>query len=112
MKYNDRIESICLCQVFDSVFAMGPKCLLLQNKNTCNKIKYSSKGFSVKLFGGICQFLAVLISSPVHLADRRQLSVLTLDKEDGAIAYHQLELDCGKLAETCSQQLLAKRSSL
>lgn len=91
---------------------MGPKCLLLQNKNTSNKIKkYSFKGFSVKLFGRICQFLAILISWPVHLPDGGQLSVLTLDKEDRAITYHQLEPDRGKLAETYSQQLLAKGSS-
>jgi len=90
---------------------MGPECLLLQNKNACNKIKkYSSKGFSVRFFGGICQFLAILISSPVHLPDGRQLSVLTLDKEDRAITYHQLELDCGKLVETYSLLLPAPRN--
>lgn len=99
--------------VLQSVFATEPKCLLLQNKNTCKKIrKYSSRGFSVELVGEICQFLPILIHSRAHLADGRQLSVLTLDKEDRAITYHQLELDCSKLAETYSQHLLAKRSSL
>lgn len=71
----------------------------------------------MKLLGGISQSLAILISSPVDLADGRQLSVLTTNKEDRAVSYHrQLQLDCGELAEIVSRNcefraaLVMKRS--
>lgn len=71
----------------------------------------------MKLLGGISQSLAISISSPVDLVDGRQPSVLTTDKEDWAITFHhQLQLDCGKLAEIVSRKckfrgaLVMKRS--
>lgn len=93
--------------VFESIFTMTPKCLLLQNKNTWNRVrKYSSKGSSLRLFGGVYQFLAILTSSPMHFLDRRQPSVVTLDREDRTITYHQLQLDCSRLAGAAGLEML------
>lgn len=81
--------------------------MLLQNKNTWNRVrKYSSKGSSLRLYGGICQFLAILTSSPMHFLDRRQPSVVTLDREGSTITYHQLQLGCSRLAGTAGLEML------
>lgn len=45
----------------------------------------------MKLFGGICQFLVILISSSVHFLDGRQVLGLTVDKEDRAVTSLQMD---------------------